>query len=170
MGITEYGRSVHAEMEAILSCARAGISTIEATLYGTTFPCHNCTRHIVASGIDRMVYIEPYPKSKAKELHYDSISLLGEEGRANQDDRPERAKVKFEPFVGIGPRRYFDLFSMRLSTGFPIARKSEDGKVKKWDRDKARLRVPMLPTSYLQRERLAINEIERTIKIFGGKK
>jgi deoxycytidylate deaminase len=38
--ITEYGRVVHAEIEAILACSRAGISSKGATLYSTTFPCH----------------------------------------------------------------------------------------------------------------------------------
>jgi deoxycytidylate deaminase len=36
--ITEYGRIVHAEMEALLSCARSHASTRGATLYCTTFP------------------------------------------------------------------------------------------------------------------------------------
>lgn len=67
--LTEYGRVVHAEMEAMLSCARIGISTKDATLYGTTYPCHNCAKHIIATGITRVVYIEPYPKSKALEFH-----------------------------------------------------------------------------------------------------
>lgn len=52
--LTEYGRVVHAEMEAMLSCARAGISTKDATLYGTTYPCHNCAKHIIATGITRV--------------------------------------------------------------------------------------------------------------------
>ena len=36
--LTEYGRPVHAEMAAILSCARTGISLQNATLYCSTFP------------------------------------------------------------------------------------------------------------------------------------
>ena len=60
--LTEFGRVVHAEMEAILSCGRNGIPTKDSTLYCTTFPCHNCAKHIVASGIKRVVYVEPYPK------------------------------------------------------------------------------------------------------------
>jgi len=39
-GITEFGRAVHAEMEALSSCARRGISTQDVILYTTTFPCH----------------------------------------------------------------------------------------------------------------------------------
>jgi deoxycytidylate deaminase len=73
--ITEFGRAVHAEMEAILACGRKGISTIGRTLYTTTFPCHNCARHIIGAGVAKVVYIEPYPKSKAKELHEDAIEI-----------------------------------------------------------------------------------------------
>lgn len=76
--ITEYGRMVHAEMDAILSCARLELNTYRTTLYCTTFPCHNCAKHIVASGIKRVVYVEPYPKSKALNFHSDSIiSTIG---------------------------------------------------------------------------------------------
>src|SRR5439155_301649 len=58
--ITEFGRAVHAEMEALLSCARNGISPRDGTLYSTTFPCHNCAKHIAAAGIARVVFVEPY--------------------------------------------------------------------------------------------------------------
>jgi deoxycytidylate deaminase len=73
LDITEYGRAVHAEMDALLTCARSGVSPTGAILYTTTFPCHNCTRHIVAAGIERVIYIEPYAKSRAEELHDDAI-------------------------------------------------------------------------------------------------
>ena len=59
LDITEFGRPVHAEMEAILACARSGRSTRRSYLYATTFPCHNCCRHIIAAGICKVVYIEP---------------------------------------------------------------------------------------------------------------
>ncbi len=71
--ITEFGRAAHAEMEAILSAARSGARPRGGTLYTTTFPCHNCTRHIIASGVRRVVYVEPYPKSRARELHADAV-------------------------------------------------------------------------------------------------
>jgi cytidine deaminase len=69
--LTEYGRVVHAEMLAICDAARVGRSVKGSTLYCTTFPCHNCTKHILASGIRRVVYMEPYPESRAKDLHPD---------------------------------------------------------------------------------------------------
>lgn len=146
LDITEYGRAVHAEMEAIISCARSGVSPREGTLYTTTFPCHNCAKHIVAAGISRVVFVEPYPRSLASKLHPDSIFLAYEEdaGQAN-------GKVKFEPFVGVGPRHFFDLFSMMLSSGTTIKRK-EDGNKVEWERNKACLRVPLSPFSYIERE------------------
>ncbi|WP_256870488.1 anti-phage dCTP deaminase [Chromobacterium haemolyticum] len=153
--ITEYGRVVHAEMDAILACARNGTSIIGATLYCTTFPCHNCAKHIVASGIKRVVYVEPYPKSKAINFHKDSIS-------ENSADGEE--KVVFEPFIGVGPRRFFDLFSMHISDGQPVQRKNPDGTAVTWPGDEApTLRMQMQPFSYIEKETIAANEFKLTI-------
>ena len=110
--LTEYGRVVHAEMEAILSCTRRGVSTKGAEIFCTTFPCHNCAKHIVATGLKRVVYIQPCEKSKAWEFHDDSICEKHDEGRASD------SRVIFEPFSGIGPRQFYNLFSMHLSSGY----------------------------------------------------
>jgi deoxycytidylate deaminase len=152
--ITEYGRMVHAEMEAILACSRMGISTQGAVLYCTTFPCHNCAKHIIAAGIDRVVYVEPYPKSKALEFHSDSVSLEVKQGD----------NVVFAPFVGVGPRSFFNLFSMRLGSGTPLKRKTSDGDVVEWDKQHANLRMQMLPTSYLDRETLAAGLLDQLLE------
>jgi deoxycytidylate deaminase len=142
MDITEYGRAVHAEMEALLSCARSGISPKAATLFSTTFPCHNCAKHILAAGIQRVVYVEPYPKSKAAKMYPKSIQLEGD---------PTPGSVLFEPFVGFGPRRFFDLFSMELSSGYAVKRK-QNGKKRSWKPAEAEVRVPMVASSYITRE------------------
>lgn len=143
--LTEYGRVVHAEMEALLSCARNGLSTVGATLYCTTFPCHNCAKHIIAAGINRVVYVEPYPKSKALAFHDDAITT--------GTTRENETLVWFVPFVGIGPRRFFDLFSMNLGTSYKLTRKdAETGKRKHWDIGSARIRVQLKPMSYLELE------------------
>ncbi len=76
LDITEYGRAVHAEMEALLSCARNGTATRGATLYTTTFPCHNCAKHIIAAGIVRVVYVEHYPKSQAEGFYKKMIEVV----------------------------------------------------------------------------------------------
>lgn len=159
LDITEYGRAVHAEMEALLSCARSGVSTRGGVLYSTTFPCHNCAKHIIAAGISRVVFVEPYPKSLAMDLHSDAI-FLAHEGKAEQRNN----KVCFEPFVGIGPRRFLDLFSMNLSRGKKTKRE-KDGKLIKWERGTASVRVPLSPISYIDRETLVSGEID---KLMGG--
>jgi deoxycytidylate deaminase len=155
LDITEYGRAVHAEMDALLTCARSGVSPVGTVLSTTTFPCHNCTRHIVAAGISRVIYIEPYAKSRAEELHQDAIVV---EEKARNEER-HRRKVPFTPFVGVGPRRYFDLFSLTLSRGFELIRKSE-GKSVTFSRQGAYPRVPMSPLSYIQKEAIAIKELD----------
>jgi hypothetical protein len=69
-------------------------------------------------------------------------------------DREEEHKIPFLPFVGVGPRRYFDLFSLNLSTGYPIERK-KDGSLNPWTRAAAPVRLQVKPSTYLQREALA---------------
>jgi len=149
--ITEYGRVVHAEMNALLTCARNNISCKRADLYSTTFPCHNCAKHIIAAGITRVVYVEPYPKSKALEFHEDSAFA------GFRERQPENTHVAFEPFVGVGPRRFFDLFSMKEGSGFPLKRKDKStGKKLNWEPANGTIRMPELPWSYLDREEIAI--------------
>lgn len=46
---------IHAEMNAILHCARLGRSTLGATMVLTTLPCHNCAKMIVQAGIVEVV-------------------------------------------------------------------------------------------------------------------
>lgn len=51
---------IHAEQNALLYAAKYGISVKGATLYTTVEPCFQCLKMIVASGISRIVYDEPY--------------------------------------------------------------------------------------------------------------
>jgi deoxycytidylate deaminase len=161
--ITEFGRAVHAEMDAILTCARLGMSSNGRYLYTTTFPCHNCTRHIVASGISKVIYIEPYPKSKARDLHSDAICF-------DEDKAKSSRKIPFVPFVGVGPRRYLDLFSYQLTTGVPIERRGEDGKPARWDsQHHSGPRIPMEPYNYLEREQKALDEHKAKLRALTDK-
>lgn len=49
---------LHAESNAILKAAKAGISTDGATMYLTLSPCIDCAKLIIQSGIQRVVYSE----------------------------------------------------------------------------------------------------------------
>ncbi|MTB68602.1 cytidine deaminase [Providencia sp. wls1943] len=98
--IMEYSRSIHAEMDVITSMARKqNGDTKDKILYTTTYPCHNCARHIVAAGIKKVVYIEPFDKSLALDLHNDAITK-----------NEESSKVIFCDFEGVSPRRYNKFF------------------------------------------------------------
>ncbi len=148
--ITEYGRVVHAEMEAILACARSRVSCSGAMIFCTTFPCHNCAKHIIASGIEEVVFVEPYPKSLALDFHPDSAVL----------EEKEKNKVRFKPFVGVGPRRFFDLFSITWGEGLLVKRKDKKGNAVIWNSRKAIPRLQMRPEGYRDLETLASNVLE----------
>ena len=146
--LTEFGRAVHAEMEVILSAARRGVSIRGSTLFTTTFPCHNCAKHIVGAGISEVLYIEPYPKSLAGDLHPDSIAFAED---ISPTEAPPR-KVRFSPFVGVAPRRYSALFSALSEQGERIKRKEKGGKVSK---KATGLRLRAEPLSHIEREAMA---------------
>jgi cytidine/deoxycytidylate deaminase-like protein len=84
----------------------------DGTLFCTTFPCHDCAKHIVAAGIQKVVYIELYPKSLAPELYLDSIVVDQPKSQQTLGGAEAMGYVPFEPFVGIAPRQYLDLFTM----------------------------------------------------------
>ena len=136
MRAIEYSRCVHAEMSALLHSARTGVKVSGCTLYTTTFPCHDCAKHLVAAGISRVVYIEPYAKSLAPEFHGDAIAV----------DEPQAAgRVSFAPFLGVGPGLYMDLFAAGK-------RKEESGEAVRWSPKTASLRRHADPVVYMRNE------------------
>jgi len=145
--ITEYGRMAHAEMNAITDAARLGRSTKNSTLFGTTFPCHNCAKHIVAAGIKRVVFIEPYPKSQAIKLSGDSISF----------EEQAIDKVVFQHFVGISPRRYRDIFEKGK-------RRDSDGSFREWYEGTPVPRVIDRGAGYVNSESSAIYSVLEKVK------
>lgn len=164
--LTEFGRVVHAEMDALLSCSRAGIPTTGSTLYCTTFPCHNCAKHIIASGITRVVYVEPYPKSRALDFHSESIQLKSE---LEEISNNTNELVSFEPFIGVGPRRFLDLFSMSLGSGSKLRRKDKVGNILDWDKSSAPIRTPLISKSYLEIESAAADMWDEMTKVSYGR-
>jgi cytidine deaminase len=128
----DFIRAVHAEASALFG---ASGRTPNSTLYVTTFPCHECARHIVACGVKRVVYIEPYPKSLVAELFRDSITV-------DQDDTSP-GKVHFNPFTGISPTTYQQLFLLTKKQ-----RKAKDGTLIRWGAQNA---LPHLHISYSER-------------------
>jgi deoxycytidylate deaminase len=103
--LIEFSRSVHAEMHAILNAASSyGEKLKKSTLFCTTYPCHNCVRHIIAAGIIKLYYIEPYVKSKGVDLHSDAIT------DDSDLDEIKEEKVQILMFEGISPKKYVSFF------------------------------------------------------------
>ena len=146
MELTEYGRVVHAEMSAICDAARIGRSLKGHVLFCTTFPCHNCTKHLLAAGISEVVYMEPYPKSKAKELHENEIEL----------ERRAENRVAFLPFIGIAPARYRDIFQKGK-------RKSKDGQALRWIFGEPRPSIELSAITYTTLESSELKKLDRQL-------
>lgn len=144
MDLIEFGREVHAEMAAIVEAARHGARVQGCTLYTTTFPCHDCAKHIVAAGLSRVVYIEPYPKSLAPELYPDSIAI----------DSAEKSGtlVQCEAFVGVAPAQYINLFTMS------VRKDDKTGNVIPWDPHQGRPRIG-IPPSYFENEQHKVQRL-----------
>ena len=52
--------TIHAEMNALLYCAKEGISVNGCKAYVTHFPCLNCTKSLIQAGIKEIYYKEAY--------------------------------------------------------------------------------------------------------------
>ena len=55
----KYDLIVHAEMNAIIQCARNGVSPIDCAIYSSFFPCVNCAIAVVQAGIRTVVTYLP---------------------------------------------------------------------------------------------------------------
>jgi len=142
--LIEYSRAIHAEMDALMSLTRSNRAIEEGSiLYTTTYPCHNCARHIIASGIEKVIYIEPYEKSLAIKLHDDALCHSTGEN-----------KVHLIPFQGVSPRRYQIFFSNTSP------KKAEDGRVIISDKHKQYPLDDEFVDSYIEQETIVSVSIE----------
>jgi len=157
--LLEFSRSVHAEMDAIVSVARNGKSSLKGCLlFCTTFPCHNCARHIIAAGIAQVYYIEPYEKSLTHLLHDDAIVLEPSDPESYLDK-----KVVFSYFEGVAPIKFLDLFRY-------ISEKKDNGKIIKPKPQKAAPRIPKFMDTYTDYESKVIHYLKKIgiIDVEGG--
>lgn len=117
--LTEFQRTVHAEMAAVLDALNRGTSVEGSTVFVTAFPCHNCTKHLLAAGLP-VRYLEPYPKSRAFAMYGTDVA------------------GSFLPFTGIAPRRYDQLFHVAEDS------KNADGSRPQWGAAERRAAYPKL--------------------------
>jgi deoxycytidylate deaminase len=158
--LIEFSRSVHAEMDALVSLSRSGNGrSQDGVLYTTTYPCHNCARHIVAAGIRSVYFVEPYEKSLANELHHDAIEHDADEDQLPSEwadaDRVKQRRVRFLHFEGVAPRRFLDLFS-----GGGERKDDATGKAKVWGGRTATKKVPEYLEGYMELESRVVRHLE----------
>lgn len=75
-------RTIHAEMNAVLQCAKFGIPTDGAELYVTDFPCLQCTKMLLQAGVKKIHYLRNYNNDsyalellKLKEVALEQVKL-----------------------------------------------------------------------------------------------
>ena len=90
---TKYPYVVHAELNAILNSNR---SVKDATIYVTHFPCNECSKAIIQSGISKVIYFSD--KHKDKDSTKASVSMLKNAGIEVEriDLKIDEINIKFE--------------------------------------------------------------------------
>jgi dCMP deaminase len=56
--------TIHAEQNCIADCAKRGVETAGSVAYITHYPCINCYKILLASGIKEINYIEDYKNNE----------------------------------------------------------------------------------------------------------
>jgi hypothetical protein len=114
---------------------------------------------IVAAGIERVFFIEPYPKSRVAEMYDDSIVVDGD-----GDDN----HVGFRAFVGVAPRRYEEFFEAPEPRGIsPLSEivRQRDGAWINWDsvKDRRWPRRVDVPIAIITRESSSLESFHRSL-------
>lgn len=129
--LTEFQQTVHAEMTALLGALKQGRAVDGARMYVTTYPCHNCAKHLLRLGIT-VTYLEPYPKSRAEAMYGVDAS-------------------QFAPYRGVAPRRFMEWF---VSTE---DRKGPDGTRLTWTEEDRAEALPVVDR-YIDHEGILARE------------
>jgi hypothetical protein len=90
--------------------------------------------------------MEPYPKSRAKQLHSHEIEI----------EKPSETRVLFVPFMGISPHRYRDIFEKKS--------RKKDGKAIQWYRNEPRPLIEVSAPGYLDVEHWEVSKLGGTIQ------
>lgn len=90
-------RTIHAEVNALLQCAKFGVPTEGAEIYVTHFPCLNCCKSLIQAGIRKVYFAADYKN------HPYAIELFEQSGVAVEQveleemilDRNNDEKLRF---------------------------------------------------------------------------
>lgn len=82
-------RTIHAEMNALLQCAKYGTTTADSTIYVTHFPCLQCAKAIIQAGVKRIIYATDYRNNEY------AATLFAQSGISVQHIPFDESKVDF---------------------------------------------------------------------------
>ncbi len=90
-------RTVHAEINALLQCAKFGVQTDGAEIYVTHFPCLNCTKAIIQAGIKAVYYATDYKNNPYAEELFENAGITVQQVELEEMilDRNNSEKLKF---------------------------------------------------------------------------
>ena len=78
-------RTIHAEANALLQCAKFGVTTENTTVYVTHFPCLQCTKQLLQAGVKEICYLNNYRNNEYAEHLYEvtgvSVRKIEVEGK-----------------------------------------------------------------------------------------
>ena len=66
--------TVHAEQNAIVDCAKRGVSCDGCTAYVTHYPCLNCAKILLSAGITEILYINDYHNNELVQIFCDEMN------------------------------------------------------------------------------------------------
>jgi dCMP deaminase len=68
--------TIHAEQNAITDCAKRGVSCNNSTVYITHYPCINCCKLLLASGIKSIKYINDYKNDELVDVFLQQCDVV----------------------------------------------------------------------------------------------
>ena len=68
--------TLHAEQNAIIDCAKRGVSSDGCIAYITHYPCINCYKLLCASGITEIRYINDYKNDKNIDKILSNVKII----------------------------------------------------------------------------------------------
>jgi dCMP deaminase len=94
-------RTIHAEVNALLQCAKFGVPTEGSEIYVTHFPCVHCSKAIIQAGIKSVYYSKDYKNHPyAEEMFREAgICVLQVELDEVSLDQTHHAKKEFTAFL-----------------------------------------------------------------------
>lgn len=101
-------RTVHAEINALLQCAKFGVPTDNAELYVTHFPCLQCCKSIIQGGITKVYYAADYKN------HSYAIELFEEAGVHIEKVELEQIEIELK---SAEKKTYVTELLQKLETG-----------------------------------------------------